>query len=124
MSVTKDKGAKMLVNVRVDSDVLLDLLVDRLDFWTSLDDEDKELFSQMYENNINGGLFEGAEFNVMHIVDNDVVNWCSVLHKDELSEEDFNKLKSLYDEGERDISCESFECGNIGFIEAMGEDRS
>lgn len=113
----------MQVNVRVDSDVLLDMLVDRLDFWTSLDDEDKELFSQMYENNINGGLFEGAEFSVMHIVDNDVVNWCSVLHKDELSKEDFNKLKKLYDEGERDVSCESFEYGNIGFIEAMREDR-
>ncbi|WP_394980703.1 hypothetical protein [uncultured Helicobacter sp.] len=114
----------MLVNVRLDSDILLDMLVDRLDYWTSLDKEDKKLFKEMYRQSIEGGVFNNdMEFNVMQIVDNDVVNWCSILYKDELSKKDFNKLKKLYDNRERDVSCESFDYGNIAFIEAVGDDK-
>lgn len=109
------------ITITIDGDTLLDMLSDRLDFWipNSLSEEDKELFMQKYESYIDDGLFDGCKnFDVMDIVDNDVINYCRVYHKDELSKEDWQKLSRLYDDGGWDISCEDFEIGKFSFIEA------
>ena len=64
--------------IEIDDDELLDMLVDRLHYWT--DEEDViELYSQMYEDMLDNGLFNGDDFNVQFIVDNDWVNWCEVV---------------------------------------------
>ena len=101
----------MLVNI--DNNTALEMLIDRLKVWT--DDPDViALYEQMYENYIDCGCFDGGEFDVMTIVDNDYVNWCSVISP---GDDCYAEIKTLYDEnGCGDISCEC-ECG-YSFIEA------
>ena len=101
--------------VRIDNDTALNMLMDRLNYWT--DDETVcSLYEIMYENYIDGGVFDGGEFDVMAIVDNDYVNWCTVISE---GDEGYEDIKKLYDEqGLGDISCEDeLNCG-YDFIEA------
>ena len=116
-----------MLTVKIDEDTALEMLLDRCKAWgTSTDNID--LFEQMYESYVYGGVFEGGEFNVMSIVDNDVVNYCGVLYENDYDTEeykqDFEKLLKLYDDGERDVSCESFNTVSPSFIEAVSEDRT
>lgn len=60
----------------------------------------------------------------MSIVDNDYVNYCSTICKEDCSKADWKKLVKLYEEGNRDISCEKFEDISYSFVEAMNEDRT
>lgn len=76
-----------MINVRIDEDELLDMLMDRLAFWTD-DDDATKLFEQYYENMINGGCFDGADLDIKGIVDNDYVNWLDVVYADDL--DDYN----------------------------------
>lgn len=81
-----------LINVKIEDWQLLEMLLERCEAWgTSKDNID--LFEKMYQSYIDGYCFNGAEFNVMSIVDNDVVNYCSVIEK---GEKDFKKLLKLY----------------------------
>lgn len=107
-----------MINVKIDESTALDMLCERVRVWRS--GEIAELFDKMYENYVYGGVFDGGEFDVMHIVDNDVVNYCSVIAE---GEKDFEKLLQLYKEGEYDVSCEDFEEYRISFIEAISDDE-
>lgn len=112
-----------MITIQIDEDDLLDMLMDRVAYWTN-DVEVIDLYEEMYRSYVDGGVFEGAELNIMSIVDNDYVNYCTVLEANEVSEEAWKQLVNLYNEGTRDISCEDIEgvCGS--FIEAMNEDRT
>ena len=66
------------VTIKIEDWQLLELLLDRCDKW-DLSSDNKDLFEQMYEHMIDSGCFEGAELNIMGIVDNDVVNYCDVI---------------------------------------------
>ena len=112
-----------MITVQIDEDDLLDMLMDRVTEWTN-DTEVRDLYEKMYSSYVNGGCFDGADINVMSIVDNDYVNWCDTLCKEDCSEADWKKLVELYEEGTSDISCEEFEDINYDFIEAMNEDRT
>ena len=104
------------INVRIDEDTALQMLNERVKFWT--DDEVKaRLFETMYQYRLESGYFDGGEFDVMCIVDNDYINNCIVLYPDE---PDYKKARKVYDEqGLGDCSCE--DCvGN--YIEAYDED--
>lgn len=108
------------VTVKVEDWQLLDMLLDRCEAWGT-SKENKDLFEKMYSNMIDSGCFEGAELNIMSIVDNDVVNYCSVIDE---TEKDFNKLLELYKQGEYDVSCEDFEEYKVSFIEAVSDDET
>ena len=99
--------------VKIDEDTAIEMLMDRVSQWTE-DEEVQELYRKMYENYIYDSVFDGGEFDVNAIVDNDYVNWCDALCEgDDLYEE----IKAIYDEqGLGDCSCES-ESG-ISYIEA------
>ena len=112
-----------MITVQIDEDDLLDMLMDRVDYWTD-DKEVKDLYEEMYRHSIDCGCFDGAEFDVMSIVDNDYVNWCSVISEKDCTEEDWKKLVELYEDGNRDISCEEFDESHGDFIEAMNADRT
>lgn len=114
-----------MITVTLENDEALDMLMDRLEVWTQ-DKEVQNLYEKMYESYIDGGVFDGGSFNVMEIVDNDWVNYCSVVTKEECNEKDWDKLVQLYFDGERDISCEEFEGDTIchSFIEAMDDKRT
>ena len=100
--------------VQIDNDTALDLLIDRLQQWTD-DTEIVKLYEQMYENYIESGAFDGGELNVSLIVDNDWVNYCTVI---EAGDDCYKDIKQLYEmNGLGDISCEDNN-GGYSFIEA------
>ena len=107
-----------MINVRIDEDTLLEMLTNRVKEWR--DGEIAELFNKMYENQVYSGCFEDCDFDPMVIVDNDIVNYCTVIEKEDA---DFEKLLNLYHEGESDVSCESFENGSYSFIESVSDDE-
>lgn len=110
-----------MMNVKIDETTALSLLYKRVDFWTESNGPRAELFYKMYENYVNNGFFEGCEFDVKQIVDNDIVNYCSVVEE---NEKDFKKLLKFYKNGEYDVSCEHFEERKVSFIEAVSDDET
>lgn len=110
-----------LVTVKMEDWELLEMLLDRLSYWGR--DDERDLYEQMYQSYLDGGVFEQGEFNVMYIVDNDVVNYCDVITKEDYPQ-DFEKLLELHHQGEYDVSCESFENISPSFIEAVSEDET
>lgn len=108
--------------VNIDNDTALDMLMDRVETWREKGSVDYDLFEQMYENSIDQGIFEGGNFFVDEIVDNDVVNWCNSYNKEDMSEEDWAKIEEAWNSGDRDISCIDFEFGSPSFIEAKIDD--
>ena len=113
----------MSIRVELDEDDAVDMLMDRVAYWTD-DTVVKDLYREMYESYVGGGCFDGVELDVMSIVDNDYVNWCSVVSEEDCTEADWKKLVELYEEGTRDISCEEFDESQGDFIDAMNTDRT
>lgn len=112
---TKKSPLEESVNLSIDEDDLKELLCDRVDFWVgqSLNDKEAELFYQMYEDYVDGGVFEGyKDFNVAFIVDNDVVNYCKIIKK---GDDFFDEVARAYEEGE------SLEVGDY-YIEQVNDD--
>ena len=105
--------------VRIDNDTALAMLMERVEFWTD-DNTVYRLYEQMYESYIEGGVFENGRFDIMEIVDNDYINWCTVISE---GDEGYEDIKRLYDEdGCTDISCEDELNHGYSFIEAEYED--
>ena len=113
----KKRGGLFMVNVKIDEDTLLFMLVERVKLWTeSITAVD--LFTKMYESYIDGGVFDGMELNIDFIVDNDCVNYCSVVEE---GDENYNAILKVYEaQGLGDCSCEDCD-GN--FIEAISDDK-
>lgn len=103
----------MLVNI--DNGMALDMLLDRLEYWTD-DHTTYRLYESMYEDYIDCGVFDGREFDVMAIVDNDYINYCDVVSE---GDEAYEDIKKLYDEEScTDISCEDELNHGYSYIEA------
>lgn len=89
----------MSVTVSIDEDDLLEMFEDRVKLWKT-DSEDIELFSKMYERQINEGYYEACFLDIKVIVDNDVVNWCSIIYP---SDEHFEEILEHYKNNDYDI---------------------
>lgn len=85
-----------MISVMIDEDKLIDMLLERLGFWTD-DPDTLKLYEMYYENMVYGGCFDGAELDIMAIVDNDYVNWLDVI-----SAEDFDNY-NIEDENDERI---------------------
>ena len=105
-----------MITVQIEESDALEMLEDRVEFWTK-DHDVIDLFDQMYTNYLENGLFDGCNFDVMAIVDNDYINYCSVIDD---SDSNFEKIMELALEGERDISCENL---GYSYIEAFNEEK-
>lgn len=103
------------VTVKITEDELLEMLVERVKFWNK-EPKIVALYEQMYESIIEGGCFEGAELDIKAIVDNDYVNYTSVIEE---GEEDYEMLMQLHEDGECDVSCQT----SYSFIEAVDEEN-
>lgn len=104
----------------IDNETALAMLMSRCDVWET-SRENYDLYEKMYSSYIDGGVFEDTEFDTMTIVDNDVVNYTTIVHK---GDEDFDKLMELYHKDERDVSCEEFKYYvNLSYIEAVSDDE-
>ena len=71
-----------MINIQMDSDDMINALNERVGYWTD-DSEVAELFDQYYTDAVDNGCFDGGEFNVMYIVDNDYVNNTSIIYREE-----------------------------------------
>lgn len=64
-----------MVTVKIDEEVLLNALLDRVLFWNhGKKDYSYRVYKQYYEELLEMGCFDGAKFDVQEIVDNDWVN--------------------------------------------------
>jgi hypothetical protein len=105
-----------MLNVKIDEMAALDLLMGRVRVWTD-DPKTLDLFQKMYESYIYDGCFDGCEFDPMVIVDNDWVNYCTVIDE---TDENWDKIKKLFKEnGCGDVSCEDV---GYSFIESADDD--
>ena len=95
-----------MVTVTINEGTLLEMLLDRLEFWAS-DESVINLYRDYYEGLVYSGCFEGCTLDIMSIVDNDYVNYLATISKEDFeqwgieSEVDdkivaFNKEKDLY----------------------------
>lgn len=108
----------MKVNVKIEDYELLNMLEERVKYWTD-DKVEQELFNKMYENYVEGGCFDGIDFDVMQIVDNDYVNWCQAVYE---GEDNFNDILEVYKrQGIGDCSCEGLQ--GINWIEAVNDEE-
>ena len=105
--------------VNIDNGTAVDMLLERLEHWTD-DVTVYRLYEAMYERYVDSGVFDGGDFDVRVIVDNDYVNWCDVICE---GDEIYEDIKKLYDEqGCGDISCEDELNHGYGYIEAEYDD--
>ena len=75
-----------MITVRMDEQDAIDLLVKRVECWTD-DSEVIELFEEYYTNMVEGGCFDGADFDVMSIVDNDYINNTSIITREKFEKD-------------------------------------
>ena len=102
----------MFVNVMMDSDDLLNQLMERVGVWNTWDDDwIYELYAQYYTNLINEGCFCDDEFDVKTIVDNDWVNNLNYYENVDEAENDFgsswndNRIVAKLQSGEVLVNC-------------------
>ena len=74
-----------MITITIDENILLDLLMNRVKYWTS-DETIMDLYRDYYMGMIDSGCFEGCTVDIMSIVDNDYINNLAVISK-----EDFNQ---------------------------------
>ena len=80
--------------VYIDDDTALDMLMERVHYWTD-DDDVRMLFEKYYEQIIFEGVFNGGDFDVMGIVDNDYINYTSVYSKEDIDIEEIDTDRIL-----------------------------
>lgn len=79
-----------MINVKIDETTLLNLFMDRLEYWTS-DDDVLALYKSYLERSIDCGCFESAELDIDLIIDNLYINDTIIMNKEML---DDNGIKS------------------------------
>lgn len=99
-----------MVTVKIDEYDLLDMLMDRLAFWTT-DDVTTKLFDRYYWDMIEGGCFNETELDVRSVVDNDYVNYLEVIY-----EEDFDNYNIENENDERIILADTDDNGNKVYL--------
>ncbi len=85
-----------MINVQFDETDLLDLLMNRLKFWTT-DTDVLELYRDYLESLIDGGCFEGQTLDIRVIIDNLYINDTAIMDKEELDKnnidiDDYDKI--------------------------------
>lgn len=74
-----------MVTVTVNEDTLLEMLLDRLEFWTS-DEDVINLYRDYYEGLVYSGCFEGCNLDIMMVVDNDYCNNLATISKEDFEQ--------------------------------------
>lgn len=108
-----------VINIKMDKEYLLDLLYDRLVYWTN--DNTAELFCKMYDSKLEQGIFNNAVFDVKSIIDNDYINNYRVFSFAN-SGDIFEFLLKEFDNGNRYLDGMNKYGLNVQ-IEAVSDDR-
>ena len=109
------------INVKMDKESALNMLLQRVRYWTD-DEEEIGLFEKMYDDYLWNGVFSESEFDVMQIVDNDWINYTAIIRPDE------RKIKKLLKickkQGLGDVSDKDFDYYKINYIEAVDDETN
>ena len=92
--------------------------MNRVRFWTD-DETTLDLYEKIYHDYVYEGMFEGTKESIMEIVDNDYVNYCQIITKED--DENFDKILEAYKNGDGDISCEHL---GYSYVEAVNDDET
>lgn len=76
-----------MINVKINEITLLNLFMNRLEYWTS-DDDVLELYKNYLKELIDGGYFDGSELDVNVFVDNLYINDTTIMDKEMLNDND------------------------------------
>lgn len=91
------KSLKESVTITMDEEDFLDLLMDRVAFWTKTRYcPEYDLFEKYYEDAVYGGSFDGINEGINYIVDNDYVNNGRIVYPDDY---DYAEIKAKYEDG-------------------------
>ena len=74
-----------MINVQINETTLLNLFMDRVEYWTS-DDDVLALYEDYLKELIDGGCFNGAELDVSMFVDNLYINDTTIMDKEMLDD--------------------------------------
>ena len=72
-----------MINIQIDENDLLDLLMNKLEYWAK-DDDVLALYRDYLENLIDGGCFEGQTLDISVFIDNLYVYDTNIMDKEEL----------------------------------------
>lgn len=72
-----------MINVQVDEEQLLDLLMQRVEYWDK-DAKILSLYEQYLKDLIDGGCFEGANLDISLVIDNLYVNNTQIMDGEEI----------------------------------------
>ena len=95
-----------MVTVEIDEVILLDMLMDRVEHWTD-EAEVQKLYEDYYRDLVYSGCFEDCKLDIYDTVDNDYINYTTVISKDDFNQYNikdetddkiitFNKEEDLY----------------------------
>ena len=89
------------ITVTIDSDDLVEMLCDRVAYWSDkIPYGAEELFYQYYEDMVDAGAYDGMkDFSVAMIVDNDIINDIDVVDEKELAERGIDPDDALMSDG-------------------------
>lgn len=91
------KSLKESVTITMDEEDFLDLLMDRVAFWTKTRYcPEYDLFEKYYEDAVYNGVFDGMDEGINYIVDNDYVNNGRIVYPDDY---DYAEIKAKYEDG-------------------------
>ena len=76
-----------MISVKINELTLLNLFMDRLEYWTS-DDDVLALYEDYIRGLIDGGCFDGAELDVNMFVDNLYINDTTIMDREILDDND------------------------------------
>lgn len=74
-----------MITVAVDENTLLEMLLDRVEYWTS-DEGVINLYRDYYEGLVYSGYFEGCELDIGDVVDNDYINNLTTISKEDFEQ--------------------------------------
>lgn len=74
-----------MINVKIDETTLLNLFMDRLEYWTS-DNDVLVLYESYLKNLIDCGCFEDSELDINLIIDNLYINDTTIMDKEMLDD--------------------------------------
>ena len=78
-----------MVNVQINEEDLLDLLMQRMEYWTT-DTYILNLYEQYLENLIDWGCFEDTDLDISLLIDNLYVNNTQIMDKEDLKNNDID----------------------------------
>ena len=78
-----------MVNVQVNGKDLLDLLMQRMEYWTR-DTYILNLYEQYLKDLINGGCFEGTNLDISLLIDNLYINDTQIMDEEDLKNNDID----------------------------------